>query len=111
MKSNGLIDNDESALSELLKMSESELLNVSFDHKKWTCCIEGCYHSTTIKDYGVLPLFRWRKKWLNLDDNLFYCGKHWKIFKQQLNNLPYKELEKLNILTDTHPTKGKSDNL
>lgn len=89
---------DQEAFDEIMSMSEQELANVSHDVKKWVCCAEGCDRFTSIKDYGILPLFRWRKKWWDLSKQVFYCGKHWQWFRRVPQKLKYKEYHEINIL-------------
>ena len=97
---------EQEAINEVLRMSEQELANVQHDEKKWICCAEGCQRFTRIKDYGIGPHYRWRKRWVYIVTGhllresafVFYCGKHWQWFRRVPTKLRYKPVEECNIL-------------
>lgn len=69
---------------DIFSMSEEELSKVFSTKLKWRCCIKHCKHYTNVKDFGILPFVFWRKQWVNLNNQIFYCGKHWKRYKKTL---------------------------
>lgn len=75
---------------ELRQMPEHELASVSFEVLKWQCSVEGCCRFTRIKDYSCSPFYHWRKGWIDLSQNIFYCAKHWQYFKRVPERLKYK---------------------
>jgi hypothetical protein len=75
-----------------LEMLEPEL-------RKWRCCIEGCDRFSRIKDFGISPIYRWRKKWFDVTHTVLYCGKHWKYFKRVPEKLTYKPVRGLELVT------------
>lgn len=45
------------------------------------CCIVGCKCYIGMKDFGQHPFYFYGGKWVNLDQTIWYCGKHWKAYK------------------------------
>jgi hypothetical protein len=89
---------EQQAIDELMAMSEKELEQVEHNKVKWVCCCKGCSRITHIKDYGIYPLFRWRKKWIDLSKIIFYCGKHYPIFRRKPALIEYKPYNEINII-------------
>jgi len=65
-------------------LTPDELNKLDAPIKKWCCCIEGCDRFTRIKDVwnnGSVSYW-WRRRWVNLARNVFFCATHWKIYKK-----------------------------
>jgi hypothetical protein len=101
---------------DITKLPFVKLQLIDHDVYKWSCCIEGCEHFTRIADFGESPLFYHRKKWNDLSKLVWYCGKHWSIFKKSpLGKFPFKIKEKPLGIDNIHFEKsislmGKSAN-
>lgn len=75
----------------LRDMPISELKNIDAPKIKVHCCVSGCNRFSSGKDFGEHPFYFWGRKWVNLREIVFYCGKHWKLFKAgKINNEQYK---------------------
>lgn len=68
-------------------LPEDRLQTLLPELKKWGCCVEGCDHFTRVQDFGIHPVYRWRKKFFNVVDYVFYCGKHWRQMKVDPNSI------------------------
>lgn len=80
-----LPDLDESDMPDIRSLTPEELEKVPFDKVKWCCCIKHCGGSTVLKDYGIRPWFRWRKRWLFIKPRIYFCGKHSKRYRKKYN--------------------------
>lgn len=67
----------------------TELKYVHFDKIKWFCCVNGCNRHSHVKDYGAVPNVLFRNKWINITSQVFYCTKHWPLFRKNIH-LPLK---------------------
>lgn len=100
---------DKEGFEELVALFPSELALVEHTVVKWQCCVKDCEGGSRIKDYGASPFFYWRKKWIDLSNQVLYCSKHWKQFKNTgfppesnvifkdgpgLNHLVFPEIQK-----------------
>ena len=83
----------------IFNLSESELNNVPFDTYKWHCSHIGCNNGDKVRDFGISPFFRWKRKFVNLSDTILFCGKHNKMRKQNPLNFQYKEGAGIDHLT------------
>lgn len=72
-------------------LPEDRLATLMPETLKWRCCIEGCDRFSRIQDFGISPVYRWRKGWLDLSKHRYFCGKHWQYFKRVPSKLNYKE--------------------
>lgn len=70
------LPDDLDGIPDIHSLTLEELNKVPFDKIKWRCQIKHCNGCTQIRDYGILPVFFWRKKWLDLRFHYFLCGKH-----------------------------------
>lgn len=76
---------------DIKKVPNERLMLIDHDIYKWQCCVDECEHFTRILDFGESPLFYHRKKWNDLSKLVWYCGKHWQIFKKsELGKCPFK---------------------
>lgn len=79
------IDLEESDMPDIRTLPKEQLELVPHEIKKWRCCIAECNGFTRIKDFGISPLFLcFRTKWINLENCVFYCSKHWKLYNVQI---------------------------
>lgn len=65
-------------------LSHEELMAMRPDSGRWLCCAFGCKGYGTVYDFGVFPVVRWRRKWIDLRVHVFYCSRHWPIVKKLL---------------------------
>ncbi len=63
-------------IGNIFNMSEEEL-GPPEELGRWKCCAAGCQGYTRVQHFGVFPVVRWRKKWVDLTVNVYYCSKHW----------------------------------
>lgn len=77
------IEIDVHDVADVTQLSDAELLNVPHEKRKWRCCAEDCDGYSTVKDYGILPIVNWKKKWTDLRLYVFYCSRHWPKLKKQ----------------------------
>lgn len=85
------VDIELSDVEDVTRLSHEELLKTPHDKKKWRCCVEDCMGYSMVRDYGVLPLVYWKKKWTDLRVYVFFCSKHWPKVK---NNSGYEFTQK-----------------
>lgn len=74
---------------------ESDLPNLPFKTARWYCMVEGCKCKTTIRDYGLAPIYWWPVKVLRLSDadgtwrggwtsalHGYICSRHFKEYRK-----------------------------
>jgi hypothetical protein len=95
-------------VADVRKMSAAELKNLQGDRWKMYCGVEGCYHYTTVFDFGIGSY--WAPNcgggvWMDVMKEFFICGAHMRRYRYQLEKLPQKEGPKINNITRTinHP--------
>lgn len=69
---------EEKAIEELKAMTAAELAKVPADIFRWECCVKGCEHFTKVKSFATFPLVLYGEKWVNLQTQIYFCGKHWR---------------------------------
>lgn len=75
----------------------AELKKTEAPKVKVGCCIFGCSCYTGMKDFGQHPFYFYGGKWVNLNERIYYCVKHWKQYKagllkdEDFNNGPASE--------------------
>lgn len=74
----------------IFNLPEDKLIYVPHEIYKWQCCHLGCNKGTKVKDYGISPFYRWRKKWVDLSNNVFCCHLHFQLYKKAPFNFKYK---------------------
>lgn len=85
MKINNTTD-EEVAITEVLKMSTSELELLEFTKYKLCCAVIGCTRHWNVKDFGIAPYYLIRRKFYDLSNVILVCKEHFKLNK----NLPLK---------------------
>lgn len=96
------IELDESDMPNIKWLTPDELKLVPFEKKKLVCSVKDCPRFTGVKDYGISPEFYAFGQWNDFTKIIFFCPKHYKIFKaaNRNNNIfEYKEGPALNHLT------------
>lgn len=74
-----------SDVEDVTQLSHDELLKAPHEKRKWRCCVEGCDGYSTVRDYGILPMVYWKKKWTDLTKYVFFCSRHWPLVKKNPN--------------------------
>ena len=69
------MNEEESAIAELMAMSDSELDMVSYEIKKWCCSGKKCNGYTRVRDYGIAPTYYHKKMYCNNEDSLLHKAK------------------------------------
>lgn len=90
-----------SDVANIKNLPDDELEMVPYDKKRLQCSVLGCNRFTNVKDYGISPEYYCFGQWHNLNEILFFCPKHWKIFKSYNRDhsiFEYKEGPALNHL-------------
>lgn len=80
---------EKEAIAELMNMSDEELLLVDFKKMKWVCSGKNCSRGTSIRDYGIHPIYFHPRKsirFIDLNTNFWMCEKHFKAFKILIKN-------------------------
>lgn len=75
------IELDISDVSDIQTLSKEELSMVPCDKRKWLCCVNECSRFTSVNYYGPNIPVLWRGNWVDLESSIFFCGKHWKLYK------------------------------
>lgn len=78
----GCVQDRTKAIADLMDMSAEELELVDHDLVKWNCSVKGCSRHTKVKDFGIRPVYYWRKRWWDLTFGLYWCSKHWKFYRR-----------------------------
>lgn len=63
--------------------AEQMAKTVPGDPYYWECCVEGCGRRTRAIFYGNWPWIIWRKKWVNTEQEVFFCGRHYKQYRDK----------------------------
>jgi hypothetical protein len=71
--------------AEVMALPLEELNQVEHETWKWQCCAKDCTRFTRLKEYGIWPWFFWRKEWIDVEANIFFCGYHWKIYRRGID--------------------------
>lgn len=67
---------------EVMQLPEELLLQMDPVVLKWSCACKNCKRFTRVRDYGILPYFKYGKEWLRTDTNYFLCAKHYKYWQR-----------------------------
>lgn len=73
-----LPDLDASDLPELRSLPWKELKKVPHVTGHWHCAVEGCKHYKVVRDFGIFPVVWVFDEWVNVMENMMWCGEHWK---------------------------------
>lgn len=68
--------------SQLFQLNHEQLMLVPHETAKWRCCAKDCQGYARVHHFGVFPVVRYRKEWVDLTRNYLYCSKHWKTYKR-----------------------------
>lgn len=86
--------------NELMSMSKERLQYV--EHEKYFCLCSalGCCRKTEVRDYGISPIYWTRLKgtWLDLNNIIFLCAKHYPILKGNFDANNFKAGPAINQL-------------
>lgn len=77
----------------ILSLTKEELDSLPYDVLRWKCCCKECDRGTTVRDYGIAPLYFLNrngklseknpsKYWMNTSKIVWLCGKHYAIMKR-----------------------------
>lgn len=80
---------------------ESDLPNLPYTPVRWFCMVEGCKCKTTVRDYGIAPLYYWPVRIRRDKDGTWYggwasclhgyiCSRHFKEYKANRKQFCYK---------------------
>lgn len=76
---------EEEAINELMAMPRAELDMVPHDLKKCLCNFKNCIHGMKVRDYGIHPVYYLHRKegrWINVENQFYLCGPHYKFYKK-----------------------------
>lgn len=85
------VELDASDMPDIKSLTADELALVPFDKVKWCCTVKDCNRFTSIKDFGISPWYHWRRMWINLSLNGFFCNQHFRLFKRK--EIPQQDLK------------------
>ncbi|RKT01089.1 hypothetical protein [Chryseobacterium defluvii] len=77
----------------ILSLTKEQLDSLPYDVLKWECCCKNCNRGTTVRDYGLSPLFflnrnskrahkNTPKYWMDTSSIIWLCGKHYAIMRR-----------------------------
>lgn len=98
-----LPDLDAEDMPDIFSLTADELAQVPADLKWWICGAANCQRRTKVKDFGVYPKIYWRKTWINLTKQAFFCSKHFQVYSRMIkenreHEFIYKPANEINIL-------------
>lgn len=84
---------DKGDMPDIKTLSVSDLDKIPADKYKMHCCVFGCSRWTGIKDFGIIPFVYWGKRWVDLSRIVFYCSKHYGLYRKSISFGGYKPKE------------------
>lgn len=75
-----------SDVADIKELSPGELKKVPFEKIKLLCSVNGCCRFTSVKDYGISPVYYGFSQWIDLSTIIYFCPKHWREYKAANKN-------------------------
>lgn len=73
----------------IFELTDEELKQVPSEKGKWRCCAQGCERYSTVKNYGVFPVVRFGRRWIDVTNRVLYCSDHWRQYKNSSYPIPF----------------------